>query len=57
MSITILWWHIPAVITVLLLLWGAFSRSHSNVPFGDPVQLIAIAMGISVVWHIGRLFK
>ena len=55
MSITILWWHIPAVITILLLLWGALSRS--NAPFGDFVQLVAIVLGISVAWNIGLLFK
>lgn len=54
MTIVLLWWHVPLVVTVVLCIWGIVSPSKA--PFGDFFQAIFIFGASSFSWAIAAAF-
>lgn len=59
-TISVSWWNIPAVITVLALLWAFFWPAEDGGYLGGIVRLFMVipAMGVSLIaWVIAGALK
>jgi hypothetical protein len=59
-SITLAWWHIPAVVTVLAVLWTLFWPADTSGSFGGIARLFMALPALIVsllAWAIAGFFK
>ena len=59
-TFTLLWWHVPAAVTLLLVLWLAFFPTDKRGYGGDVAALMECVIslvGLLIIWIIAGALK